>query len=317
MHPLVIIILTLVVLGLVQKLFPSKTNAVGEATIRRNGIAVVLVAPPTVDVEPKLQLLLSLAAHPCLVKIYDAKMCKGNEAPMELNNLKTRVATRMHFVRAKLNTPQRLRAALVQQVLEPHILCLPWYHEIEWGWDDLLLKEWVACADNKAVLTARLTNRAVEPGYMFISSFDGSQVSFGSAPFASPPSRPEPSIACSSQLLFAPTSLLQPGWPPKDDLHDAHEDFALTASLWMHGARFYAPHNQPVFFEVGHEDKEAPGSVRLPSKDTQRSRDELWTSLGIRQGKLSSRARSGLTMKASANERFHKIGQTIALQREL
>ena len=317
MHPLVIAILVLVVIGLVQKLFPSKKKDLQEETIRRNGIAVILVAPPSVDVEQKLKLLLSLSANPNLVKIYVAKMCEGKETPMELSNLKTRVATRMHFVRAKLNTPPRLRAAMVRQVLEPHILCLPWYHEVEWGWDDLLLKEWVACADQNAVLTTRLSNRAVDSGYIFISSFDGSRVSFDSAPFASPPSRPEPSIACSAQLLFAPTALVQNTWPSKEDLVDAHEDFALTAFLWMGGARFYSPHNQAAFFEVGREDKETPGSTRFPSKGTCRSRDELWTALGIRQGRLSSRARSGLTLKASVNERYHKIGQTIALQREL
>lgn len=318
MHPLVIVLSIFIVVGLVQRLFPSKRKSVCDAAHKRVGIGVVLVAPPLADVERKLQALLSLSTSPNLVKLYVAKMCEVGEVPSELSHLKTRVATRMHFVRARRNSPERLRATLIREVLEPYVLCLAWHHEVEWGWDDMLLRAWTACRDESAVLSTRLSKRTSEPGYLFVSSFDGVQVSFGVAPFAIPPPSPEPSIACSSQLLFASTPLTQRGWPTKKDLVDAHEDFALTAFLWMHGARFYAPHNQPAFSEVGHEETETPGAVRLPpATSTPRTREEMWTSLGVRRGKLSSRARTGLTLTASVNERFHKVGQTIALQREL
>lgn len=312
MHPLLLILLLLIVIGLVQRAFRSEPKPTARA-----GIGVVLVAPPRVDVEPKLQRLLRLSSNPSLVRLYVAKMCGASDAPVELGDLKTRAASRMHFVRARRNTPERLRAALVREVLEPHLLCLPWHHEAVHGWDELLLREWTACSDAHAVLTARLSSRPGEAGFLFLTSFDGERAAFGSAPFASPPAGPERSIACSAQLLFAPTPLLQRGWPAKSDVVGVHEDATLTAFLWMHGARFYSPHNQPVLAEAGHEPPEDPGRVGLPATPTLRTREELWTALGIRNGKLSSRARAGLTVRASFNERFHKIGQTIALQREL
>ena len=321
MHPLLITLCIFVVLGLVQRLFPPSRGRIGkDATPGPGGIGVVLVAPAGAEVEPKLRTLLSLSADPKLVKLYVAKMCEAGEVPAEPSNFDVRAASRMHYVRARRNTQQSLRAALVQKVLEPHTLCIPWYHEAEWGWDDLLHREWTACADRDGVLSTRITNRAGEPGYITLSSFDGTNVSFGVASFASQPPGPEPSIACSAQLLFAPTHLLQRGWPTKKEVDGAHEDFALTAFLWMNGARFYAPHNQPLFFETGREERDTPGPTRFPTTaggGTPRTREELWTSLGVRRGKLSSRARSGVTLRASMNERFHKTGHHISIQREL
>ena len=314
MHPLLIIVLIFVVFGLIQRVYPSKTK---REISKKMGIGVVLIAPPNVDVESRLKVILSLASNPNMIRLYVVKICDGGEIPVEMSNLKTRVATRMHFVRARNNTESCLRAALIQKVLEPHILCIPWYHEVEWAWDELLLKELVACHDSSAVLTTHLSNRAEQPKFMFVSSLDGEIISFDSTQFASPPVRPELSLLCSAQLLFGPTSLLQTGWPSKQELREVHEDSTLTAFLWMSGACFYSPHNQPVFSEVGREVKDVPGRVGTPKKTSTRTQDEFWMSIGIRRGRLSSRARCGLTLKASVNERFHKIGQTIALEREI
>lgn len=318
MHPLLLILLVVIVLGLIQRLAPAKTGE--RERTQKLALGVVLVAPPKADVETRLKAMLSLCAHPKSVKFYVAKLCDAGERPAELGDMQLRIATRLHFVRARRSTPERLRASLVREVLEPYTLCTSWHHDVEWGWDDMLLHELNACRDATAVLTNRLVDRAVEPGFPHVEAYDQSSIALGHTPFAIPPSYPQPAIVCSAQLLFGPTAPLQRGWPAKEDVADGvHEDATLTAFLWMRGGvRFYCPHNQPLFAEVGHAAREAAGRIALPAAtNTARTREEFWTAIGIRRGRASSRARAGLTVQASVDERYHKVGQTIAIHRDI
>ena len=320
MHPLLYTLLLFVLVGLIQRVM-SHVRINDVSNIRNEpSIGVILVAPPMVDVESRLKTMLSRATRRGSIRLYVAKACGSGEGPLELVDMTCRIATRMYFVRDRHNTPQKLRAALVREVLEDYVLCIPWHHEVEWSWDDMLLREWSACRDENAVLTTRISNRAIDVGFIHIESYSPHMVSFGRTTFASsPPGPPGPqlSIVCSAHLLMGPVSLLQRSWPTKTDVADVHEDSTLSAFLWMHGARFYCPHNQSIFLEMDHEEVEKAGDTALPSHETMRTSAEFWMSVGIRRGALSSRARAGLTPQATVSERYHKVGQTLALRREL
>lgn len=316
MHPLVIVLLALIALGLLQRLGPAKKESV--QLVQRFALGVLLVAPAKADVEARLSAMLRLCAHPNRVRFYVAKVCGAGESAVDINDTRLRLATRIQFVRARHSKPERLRATLVGQVLEPYLLCTCWHHEVEWGWDDMLVQELKACRDTSAVLTGHLVSRAKDASFPHLDTLrERTVVGFAHTAFAVPPSSPQPAIVCSTQLLFGPTLQLQEAWPARSDVEDAHEDATLTAFLWMRGLRFYCPHNQPLYAEVGHEPREVPGRLVLPTGHTHRTRDEFWASIGVRNGRMSSRSRAGLTLRASASERYHKVGQSLAVRRDI
>ena len=315
MHPSLWIVIVLIFTHIFQRIVDAGRHQ--QMLAKVDGIGVVLVVPPGADAEEKLNVLLGLAANPSAVRFYVAKLCNPEEFLVELRGVKVRLATRIHYVRSRNNKSKLLLPPLMQEVMEPYVLCVHWDHEVDWGWDDVLTKQWMACQNKNAILSTRLANQNTDVGFICVESFQSTKIILGRSLFSHAPPSPQPSIACSTQLIFGPSVKIQRAWPRKNELASSHLDATVTAFLWMRGLNFYCPSICPFYCKTRNETQEEAAPVCCPSSALTRTHDEFWMSLGIRNGQLSSRSKAGLTLKASKNERYYKTGQAIALRRDL
>lgn len=320
-HPVLLLLLFGILAGIVQHIFTPKRNALAGVRMQHCTIGVVLVAPPGEAVEPKLATLLHGAARPECVRFYVAKLAQEAEAQEVIQDLRVRVATRLHYVHATHGDAARLRARLIPEVLERYLLVLSWDHATEMGWDDSLINalEQPGRGREAAVLTSRLAPRDDHAGFPTVAEHSESATRFEWRPFIEPPKYAQPAIAASVDLLFGPSEALGDRWPSVDTLRGADEDATVSAVLWMRGVDFFAPAELCFWRERLQVSAEAfpGGKMRTAEGRTTRTRAEFLTALGVRKGRVGSRGRSGLTHNAAALERFAKIGQTFTVYRDL
>jgi hypothetical protein len=324
MNPMLLCLCIAILVGVVQHLFSDRRRSNVHANeMRRNTIGVILVAPPGAEVEDRLTTMLHAAMRPECIRFYVAKLCATTDDVPTLSGARIRLCTRIHYVRSTRNSAQRLRARLIQEVVERYVLCLAWDHEVELGWDETLIGMHEACGNTNPypiMLTTRLAPLEKGPTFLAVSAFDGNRMKLSSYAFAMPSKRPMPTIAMSAQLAFAQLHDARGAWGDADVLKGkgVDEDATLTVSLWMAGVDFFTPHHTPFVLATGTAERaETDGQFVWAKHAGGRNRVELLTALGVRRGKATSRAKAGLTQTATAEERFHKLGQSIRMHRDI
>ena len=311
-----------ILIGVIQHIFSERQRSSLRANEMRGlTIGVVLVAPPGAEVEARVTALLHAAARPECIRFYVAKLCESTNDVPSLSNARVRVCTRMHYVRASRNSAPRLRARLIHEVLEQYVLCLGWNHEAEMGWDETLINLHGACPKQRSVLlTTRLAPTEKGVTFLAVSEFGTNRMRLSSYAFAVPPKRATPTLAMSAQVAFAETQTVRGAWVDADVFtgKGIDEDATLTTILWMAGVDFFTPQHSPFVLSTGAaECTDTEGRFVWGKAHVTRSRAELLTTLGIRNGKATSRARAGLTQGATAQERFDKLGQAFRMRRDI
>tara|TARA_B100000683_G_scaffold166601_2_gene160530 strand:+ start:11896 stop:12858 length:963 start_codon:yes stop_codon:yes gene_type:complete len=320
MHPFLVCAILLVAVGVLQNIFAPKRPVISSKEMQGLTIGVVLVVPPKQHVEPIVSGLLHSAARPECVRFYVAKLCDPGEDQLAIQDVKIRVSTRVHYVRARFGDAARLRARLLPDVLETYCLMLDSSFQAEMGWDDTLIGEWQAARDKDGALTTRLASHEAPEGFLTVDAMDDRHnATFGWIGYACVPKRPQPSLCASANFLFARTVSLLDTWPSVDSLNGADEDATVTAHLWMSGTDFYAPASMPLWRAPGTPNTDAPsGLMRMPPhRGPRRSQAELLHAMGIRRGRVTSRGKTGISQNATASERFAKCGETFVAHRDL
>ena len=318
MHPVLLCLCVVIVIGIVHNMFtPARTDVLADEA-RTHTVGVVLVAPPGEMVEPRILALMHAAVRPNYVRFYVAKVCSKAEDEPAIQNPRLRVNTRIHYIREGYVTDAHLRARLIPDVMEYHVLVLDWPHQIEMGWDNAMVSDLQSCRRGAVALSSRLPVSGAKSGFLTVEEHAVHSTRIGWSPFVEQPKRPLPSIAFSANFLFARTHDVSSAWPSAEALQDNDEDATVTASLWMCGVDAFAPAHMPVWLAPGVKPStKSSSSMHTPRSGTTRSRGELLTHLGIRNGRVTSRARSGLTQAATAQERFAKLGQTFTTHRDI
>ena len=144
-----------------------------------------------------------------------------------------------------------------------------------------------------------------------------------SRPFASPPSRPQPSLFATAQFCFGSAQSLASAAPSK--VRSRTEDLVLSKALWMRGADFFAPqvgvmralspHAHPSSGSGGAGGGGEGGGVeeaRGGGPSMARTAREWAHFCGTRHGgRWSRRAQLGLTPHATHEERYSKHGSAL------
>ena len=321
MHPAIVCLCVAILISIIHNLLAPKSC---NSDVRGRTIGVLLVSPPGAEVEPRILALMHAATLPQSIRFYVAKLCSATEDDPAIQNMRLRVCTRMHYVRQGHVKDSHLRARLVRDVLERNILVLDWYHRAEIGWDETLLAELERCqSENGAVvLTSQMLPTFDDtPGFLTVHEHSDDITRLGFQKYANVPKRPVPSIAVSAKFMFGDSDAIRFAWPSAEIVRENGEDPTLSASIWMHGIDAFAPAHTPFCKCEGapsHATHDDHNSMHIPnSSATVRSRNELFTHMGIRNGRVTSRARAGLSQHASAQERFAKLGQTFNVHREI
>lgn len=318
-HPILLCMLIVILVGVLQNLLGGRKKMIaGGQHMQDLAIGVVIIVPTKHSVETVVNAMLHAAARPELLRFYVAKLCEPGEEQVSIFDMRSRVATRVYHVRARHGDKARLRSRLISEVSEAFTLVLTINHQLEMGWDDELMRQLSSTRDSNALISSRLGPAQDNTGYLCLDHLENDVGSIKWLPFSEPPKRPQISICASSEFIFGSSELLQRSWPSADSLNGASEDMTLTASLWMHGANFYAAGRVPFWLPGGAKgESDLPGPMRYPPGSSERTKAELYTHLGIRRGRVTSRSREGLSANASAQERFSKLGQTFTVHRDL
>ena len=336
----------------------------------RETIVVVAVASPGEPVEPYLRLL-ETAKWPARVSLRMMKMLGPSESVGEGAERASRPGAKHGTVRIAQRyggfdrAGARMAQARAAEGDAEYALLLGQPVDAEAGWDEMLLRMLHQVEDGKGggggaergrrpvshFLTSALAPPAVgsssAPGGFLCASGGGEGgVALRSRAFASPPSRPQPSLFATAQFCFGSAQSLSSSAPSK--VRARSEDLSLSKALWMRGASFFAPQVGVMrsLSQIGHRSPSSsppssspPSSSRnsgsgegeedeahetgAPERGTVRTAREWAHFCGKRGGggyggdgggkrRWSRRAQLGLTPHASHEERYSKHGDALA-----
>tara|TARA_B110000046_G_scaffold23003_1_gene21797 strand:- start:149 stop:865 length:717 start_codon:yes stop_codon:yes gene_type:complete len=236
----------------------------------------------------------------------------------------------MLMVRNRKASVKKLRAQILQTIPERYVLFLSWDTLVGEHWDEMLLREHSACGgDDVNILSTKLLHSGAEEGaFCAVTEYKHNRMALVGREYYNRPAHPVPCIAVSCEMLFALTDFAQRAWMTRSELDGAHEDSSLTGTLWTRGANFFSP-TYSVFWLMS-----SPKSQECDNKDTTlihasssgqnaRTLKEFWSMVGIRVSKssnsnpVSSRAASGLTLNATGDEMYAKLGQAIVSRKDI
>ena len=330
----------------------------------RETIVVVAIASPGEPVEPYLRLL-ETAKWPARVSLRMMKMLGPSESIGEGAERASRPGAKHGTVRIAQRyggfdrAGARMAQARAAEGDAEYVLLLGQPVDAEAGWDEMLLRMLHQVEDGKGggggaergrrpvshFLTSALAPPAVgsssAPGGFLCASGGGEGgVALRSRAFASPPSRPQPSLFATAQFCFGSAQSLSSAAPSK--VRARSEDLSLSKALWMRGASFFAPQVGVMrsLSQIGHRSpSSSPPSSRnsgsgegeedeahetgAPERGTVRTAREWAHFCGKRgdggyggdggeKNRWSRRAQLGLTPHASHEERYSKHGDALA-----
>jgi hypothetical protein len=331
----------------------------------RETIVVVAIASPGEPVEPYLRLL-ETAKWPARVSLRMMKMLGPSESIGEGAERASRPGAKHGTVRIAQRyggfdrAGARMAQARAAEGDAEYVLLLGQPVDAEAGWDEMLLRMLHQVEDGKGggggaergrrpvshFLTSALAPPAVgsssAPGG-FLCASGGGEGALRSRAFASPPSRPQPSLFATAQFCFGSAQSLSSAAPSK--VRARSEDLSLSKALWMRGASFFAPqvgvmrslsqigHRSPSSSPPSSSSSRNPGSgggegdetheTGAPERGTVRTAREWAHFCGKRgdggyggdggeKNRWSRRAQLGLTPHASHEERYSKHGDALA-----
>lgn len=315
-HPAVLIFVLAVVCGIATRLrvLLSRQTTMRSPRIDRlhNGVVCVVTVVPEGADESSVRAWLSRCRYPHCVRVHLIKAAHPTDPPPAMDTVDC-LGVRVHMARARGFDAAVARATVIRRAYadEAFVCTLPHDADVVEGWDDLLMRMLLTCEDlveDDAVLTTRLLPNG---GATFTRatgiSVDGALFT-EAVEYAELPLEPQPSPFVWAQFMFMRGNLAIRALPSAQCVRVHLEDVIVGRSLWTHGACFFSP-NRLVARSSARAPPAPARSVKPPVCGKRRSFLEYDIYMGVANGRLTPRARLGLTPKASNLEVVSKYGQ--------
>lgn len=303
-HPVVAMVAACVVLMLVQRFLDhvKKRRKANSLSPNDLDMTVLAIAVTRSDPERVVKEAKETAARPhCLRMVVVKHLSKSEPVPEIGTDYKAStslVLSRSKDFDASVARMQSLRKAFAG---ERFVCFLPGDARLVGNWD-VECQKMLARGGEGAVLTSSPSRAAT---FLRAKEARSGTVVNDSALFAEESSKPIPSTLFSSDFAFAPSSVLA-YLPPVSCVREGIEDGLVGKALWRAGFNFFTPGKALVFSEGGKRGVAPARKVTPHTFSEERTEEEYLSFVGVKGGRLTRRARLGLTPKATSFERHVK-----------